>query len=306
MRLALLSIWLALPLCAQVRATLEPLADIEVKRALGKDALSYSLWTVTVESPRPTVQRGEITRLTPFTELPAGMSADLLTKSEGMSFWTLMGKGWDSGAPLAGPGLLSWGISASSPWSMGVGAGITLGGIIRNALKGQAPDKTQYLAKLLPDTVACQDGYCGEWLVMTSRQEMAAKITVGDALGVANSVHSGLQSALGVQLEPVVATATHTTAPMTVNTGLPSHESRVLGQFLAVPPSSDDPYALGSGAFVSSSALSSVHENIVPKRTHPQVLERLPVNEMGDLSGYNVALLEKYQDAVWHSIGASQ
>ncbi len=137
-----------------VRATFEPLAEVEVQRALGKDAAkSYSVWTVTVESNAPIVQRGEITRLTPFTELPAHMSADLLTKSEGVSFWTLLGKGWDGGAPLIGTGLSTYGFAAQSKEYAIAGGAIALVTLTRNLLRGQAPDKTEYLAKLLPDSV---------------------------------------------------------------------------------------------------------------------------------------------------------
>lgn len=168
---------LALPAFGQVRATFEPLAEFEAQRTTG--VKNVTLWNVTVNSYLPSVNRGDVERLTDFTELRPSMVEDLIRKASGANGITLVGKTWDQGAPLAGPGLLSWGISASNPWSMGVGAAITLGNIIRGALKGQAPEGFNYIPEFMPDSMPCKDGYCGNWLVMSSKVGKPEKVEVG-------------------------------------------------------------------------------------------------------------------------------
>jgi len=176
MRLALLLL-ACVPIWAQVRATFEPLADAETKRTTGVKDLT--LWNVTVESNQASVNRGDVERLTAFTELRPSMAEDMIRKSSGADGRTLAGKGWDGIAPLGGPMLLSWGISATNYWSIGIGGVVTVGNVVRGLLKGQAPEGTMYLPEFMPDVMACKGGYCGNWLVLTSKIGKPEKVEVG-------------------------------------------------------------------------------------------------------------------------------
>ncbi len=177
MRAACVALLMVTQCWGQVRATFEPMGDLEVKETMGLKIVTA--WNVTVESNQATVNRGEVERLTPFTELRPSMAEDLITKAASGDPRTVVGKGWDGVAPLAGPGLMSYGFAASNPWSIGVGIGITVGGIFRGIFKDQPPDGTRYIQALMPDQFACKAGYCGNYLVLTSKIGSPVKVEVG-------------------------------------------------------------------------------------------------------------------------------
>lgn len=173
---------LALLLClapafGQVRATYEPLAEAETKRATGVKTLT--LWNVTVESTLPTINRGDVERLTPFTELRPSMAEDLIRKSSGANSLTLLGKAWDGGAGFVATGLGIVGYAAQSKEMALAGGAVAVVSMFRNLLKGQAPDGTMYLPEFMPDVMTCKNGYCGNFLVLTSKIGSPVRVEVG-------------------------------------------------------------------------------------------------------------------------------
>ena len=175
MKLALLL--LALPAFGQIRATYEPLAESETKRATGVKTLT--LWNVTVESTLSTINRGDVERLTAFTELRPSMAEDLIRKSSGANGLTLLGKGWDGGAGFVATGLTIGGYAAGSKETIIAGGAVAVVTMFRNLLKGQAPDGTQYLPEFMPDVMTCKAGYCGNFLVLTSKIGSPVRVEVG-------------------------------------------------------------------------------------------------------------------------------
>jgi len=263
MKLALLPIWLALPMLAQVRATFEPLADAETKRTTGVKDLT--LWNVTVESNQASVNRGDVERLTAFTELRPSMAEDMIRKSSGADGRTLAGKGWDGIAPLGGPLLLSWGISATNYWSIGIGGVVTVGNVVRGLLKGQAPEGTMYLPEFMPDVMACKSGYCGNWLVLTSKIGKPEKVEVGALLSQQFGIGVGVESKF-----PILGAAS-------VAVPLADRQNRVISRdYLAsesprheaLPPL----LAARSGDTVERALKEgSAHGEPAPIVTHPQI-----------------------------------
>lgn len=165
MRLALLIV--ALPLWAQYTVTLEPQPEA-TRRVLPASGLR--LWSVTVvadSADAPPLARSRLTAVTPVSEVDVALSKDILTRDASRGALVLLGRGFDAASPLIGPGLVGYGFSRESKvgqWAGGVVSGLA---VVRNLLRGQAPDPRPYLDRLLPEAIPCRAHDCGTWFVLT-------------------------------------------------------------------------------------------------------------------------------------------
>jgi len=161
-----------------ISVIMEPLGESVAKRTMGTD---YTLWRVypsTSDLAATSIPRSSITSITPIAELPSAMARDLVTKGAGRNAWTLLGKGWDGGAPLASGVLNAVGVAAKSRKSLYVAGGITVAELFRNLLRGQAPTPALYAEQFLPDTVPCSKGDCGEYYVLTGRVKDPVRVVL--------------------------------------------------------------------------------------------------------------------------------
>ena len=175
----------------------EPLGEATAKRTLGTN---YTLWRVypsTLDLAATSIPRGAVTSITPIAEIPSKMARDIVTKGAGTNKWTLLGRGWDEGSPLASGALGAIGWAADSRGSIYAGAGITVISLIRRLLKGQAPTPAIYAEDFLPETIPCNKGTCGEWFVLTERVAEPKRVVIGAVVSTLDSPVAGVSPPYG-------------------------------------------------------------------------------------------------------------
>jgi len=172
---------LALSASGQVtRIVIEPMDAGTAKVNLG--ITRHTVWTEYIfAAPGTTsVQRQDVTALTPISELTYIASLDLLGKAEKVSGPRLGGLALDILIPAAGAGLTALGLKSGSTWAITSGTGINFAGAIRSLATGVAPNLALYTPNLLPaEKIPCENGGCGNgWLVLTEKLALPTRMEI--------------------------------------------------------------------------------------------------------------------------------
>lgn len=170
-----------LPLAGQgFTVIMEPQPLKVTERVIGSREFGVWLYSITTQSSAPQrISRTQITAATPVNELTAAMSADVMRRAAAGNGWTIAGKGWDAVAPIASDVMLGFGFAEGS--SALKAAAWTIKGLslTRNLLRGvKAPNPEDAIKQLLDDEIACVDGSCGEFYVVTGLIPAADRIGV--------------------------------------------------------------------------------------------------------------------------------
>lgn len=192
---------LALPLLAQISVVMEPLGPDDTERVMGSN--KNTLWRVyptTTDLAATSIPRSAVTSITPISELPSKMAKDVLGKHSGVNGLSLLGRGWDAAAPLAGDGLGFAGWALDSKEALYVAGGIKAATLIRKLFVGQAPTPADYADDFLPETIPCSRGNCGEWYVLTERVESPKRVEISQS--ISRPLSEGLFRQLVPKTEP--------------------------------------------------------------------------------------------------------
>lgn len=177
MRLALLLLAL-MPTFGQIQAVVKPLAPKETQRLIGSK--DHTLWTVNVRSDKPILRRNEITALLSISELPVGVDGAVVIREADGNELNMAGKLWQKASPSIGEVALGFGLASRSPWLIGIGAGVKFGNMIWDAVKGQVPNPGVVTTLLMPKLLECVEGDCGQYFLVTARDDAAKGFTVGE------------------------------------------------------------------------------------------------------------------------------
>lgn len=168
MRLLLLGLLVLPPLRAQIEAVYEAQPVKLTKQVLG--SAQFGLWRVDLV-PRDLATYSFAGSLvmaeSPLAELSNDAARDLIARAGQGNAWSFAGSAIDTFGPLVGPGMIGFGYAQGSKPYQWAGAAVTGISLLRRMLAFKAPDGTGYAAKLLPDTIHCANGICGQWYVVT-------------------------------------------------------------------------------------------------------------------------------------------